>query len=291
MSSSTSTDRQDACDCENSLPGQNLDAARMPGHWLLARMGKKILRPGGLGVTRRMLGALAVGSSDRVVEFAPGLGVTAGMVLASRPSEYTAIERDAVAAEQVKLWLNNCAEDGQTLAVHVGQAQRTGLPDGHATVVYGEAMLSMQSEVAKREIIREAFRLLEPGGRYGIHELCVGPDNLPESELEGISRSITEAIHHRALPLSVGRWISLLESEGFEVLARGSAPMALLEPCRLIKDEGLGGALRFFWNVLRDAPARARVLKMRHTFRRYRRHLSAVFLVVRKPRDGNSGAP
>jgi hypothetical protein len=27
----------------------------MPGHWVLARMGKRVLRPGGLELTRRLL--------------------------------------------------------------------------------------------------------------------------------------------------------------------------------------------------------------------------------------------
>jgi len=30
------------------LPGSDLDVAKMPGHWLLARLGKRVLRPGGL---------------------------------------------------------------------------------------------------------------------------------------------------------------------------------------------------------------------------------------------------
>ena len=50
---------------------------KMPGHWVLARMGKRVLRPGGLELTRRLLAELAISPSDDVVEFAPGLGVTA----------------------------------------------------------------------------------------------------------------------------------------------------------------------------------------------------------------------
>ena len=52
-------------------------AEKMPGHWLLAKMGKRVLRPGGLELTRRLLSELAVTAVDDVVEFAPGLGITA----------------------------------------------------------------------------------------------------------------------------------------------------------------------------------------------------------------------
>uniref|UniRef100_UPI001C68D3FE hypothetical protein n=1 Tax=Streptomyces shenzhenensis TaxID=943815 RepID=UPI001C68D3FE len=58
----------------SSLPGAGLDAARVPGHWLLARLGKRVLRPGGVELTRWMLDALGVDPQDRVVELAAGLG-------------------------------------------------------------------------------------------------------------------------------------------------------------------------------------------------------------------------
>ena len=41
-------------------PGEGLDTRKMPGHWVLARMGKRVLRPGGLELTRRMLESLDI---------------------------------------------------------------------------------------------------------------------------------------------------------------------------------------------------------------------------------------
>ena len=29
-------------------PGEGLQTAKMPGHWVLARLGKRVLRPGGM---------------------------------------------------------------------------------------------------------------------------------------------------------------------------------------------------------------------------------------------------
>src|SRR5262245_48459011 len=56
------------------MPGHELKAERMPGHWLLARLGKRVLRPGGRQLTCQMIEALNIGASDAVIEFAPGLG-------------------------------------------------------------------------------------------------------------------------------------------------------------------------------------------------------------------------
>ena len=58
--------------------------------------------------------------------------------------------------------------------------------------------------------------------------------------------------------------------------------MSLLEPGRLIRDEGFAGALRFVWNLLRDSEARQRVLEMRSVFRRNRHLLGAVSITVSK---------
>lgn len=64
------------------LPMSERDSAHLPGHWLLARLGKRVLRPGGAGMTTRLLVDAGIEGSD-VVELAPGLGRTAREILAS----------------------------------------------------------------------------------------------------------------------------------------------------------------------------------------------------------------
>src|SRR4051794_17402200 len=115
------------------MPGESLTAEKMPGHWLLARLGKRVLRPGGRQLTHRMIEALNIGPSDAVIEFAPGLGETARLVLGKKPASYTAVERDKDAAARVQKLLQ-----GPEKQCVVGLAEDTGLPDRSATVVYGE---------------------------------------------------------------------------------------------------------------------------------------------------------
>src|ERR1035437_630261 len=116
--------------------GQHPD--KLHGHWVLARAGKRVLRPGGLELTRRMLDALAVRRQDRVVEFAPGLGVTARIVLQHRPSADGGVEREPAAAEYLRQQLSEYSAE-----IVLGQAEKSGLPDACASVVYGRAILSM----------------------------------------------------------------------------------------------------------------------------------------------------
>src|SRR6185503_4901738 len=87
-------------------PGEGLQTKKMPGHWVLARLGKRVLRPGGRQLTRRMLEALRIQHTDDVVEFAPGMGVTARLTLKLKPASYTAVERDQAAARIVGGYLS-----------------------------------------------------------------------------------------------------------------------------------------------------------------------------------------
>lgn len=261
-----------------TLVGEGLKMQKMPGHWVLARLGKRVLRPGGMQLTRTMLAALGIQPADDVVEFAPGMGITAQLTLALKPASYTAVERDAAAAKIVVGYLK-----GERQRCVLGSASDTGLPNQCATVIYGEAMLTMQTNDTKRDIVREAYRLLKSGGRYGIHEMCLMSNDLDEDKKKETERALTGVVHHGVRPLAVSEWRSLLESEGFEVQSVDLAPMSLLEPGRLIRDEGFGGALRFVWNLLRDSEARARVLEMRSVFRRNRHVLGAVAITVSKP--------
>lgn len=258
------------------LPGAHLDLSRMPGHWLLARIGKRVLRPGGLELTHRMLDGLAIGTSDDVVELAPGLGTTTRLVLACAPSSYVGIERDEAAVRATERVLragDRCRQ---------GSASNTGLDAASASVVFGEAMLTMQTTGQKAAIVREAHRVLREGGSYGIHEIALTPDEMPESEKAEIQRALSDVIHVGARPLTLREWRRVLEDGGFEVSSSATAPMHLLEPARLVADEGLLGAMRIATNVLRSPDARRRVFAMRAVFKRYAAKMCAVAIVARK---------
>ncbi len=180
-----------------TIPSNTVHLEKTPGHWLLAQMGKRVLRPGGLELTRQLLAALAIDHHDDVIEFAPGLGVTARLTLECHPHSYTAVERDRAAAATVAHYL---AHAGQQCVV--GTAEATGLEYGEASVVYGEAMLSMQPASTKSRIVAEAARLLRPGGRYGIHELCLVPDDVDESVRAAIQHELSDEIHVGVRPLT-----------------------------------------------------------------------------------------
>lgn len=260
-----------------AMPNENRKVSKTPGHWVLAQLGKKVLRPGGKELTLKMLQGLKISPDDKVVEFAPGMGYTARLCLDKSPECYTAIEQNEQAAEIVRSYLN-----GKEQTCKVGNAQDTGLDSNVATVVYGEAMLTMQSDARKNEIIAEAARILEQGGRYGIHELCISPDSIDQGKKRAIQKEVSETIQHPAKPLTPSEWKHLMIDNGFEIESEAVAPMHLLEPKRMIDDEGFLGFLKIVRNLLTKPQTRSRVIGMRKVFRKHKENLAAITLVVKK---------
>ena len=82
------------------LPEHGRPVATMSGHWVLAKLGKRVLRPGGRALTRRLLDAADITDSD-IVELAPGLGHTAAEIVGRGPRSYRGVDLDADAAETV----------------------------------------------------------------------------------------------------------------------------------------------------------------------------------------------
>ena len=260
----------------DSLPMASRSTDDVPGHWLLARLGKRVLRPGGMGLTQRMLDAVPLADRD-VVELAPGLGATARMILAQAPKSYTGVDQSP---EATRLVQSVIGEAGRCVQ---GEAQATGLPVESADAVVGEAMLTMQTDRGKGQIVGEAVRVLRPGGYYAIHELGLAPDDLDADLKTKIRKDLARVIKVNARPLTIPEWREVLEAHGLVVEFAGTAPMELLGVRRNIADEGVRGVLRIATNVIRDRAARRRVLAMRKVFGRYRHHLVAVTLVARRP--------
>jgi hypothetical protein len=232
-----------------------------------------------------MLGALQISGDDDVVELAPGLGSTTRLVLDHSPASYRGVDRDADAVAQVGGLLQRPQD-----SVSVGSATATGLPDESADVLFGEAYLTMQPASQKDKILAEAARVVRAGGRIGLHEVAFAPDDIDPADADRAAEALTSQIKVNVTPLSLEGWRALLERHGFEVDQQRTAPLHLLEPRRLIADEGLSGALRFVRNVARGGDARRRVLGMRRAMRANAEHLQAcVITAVRTSADVATG--
>ncbi len=130
----------------HELPLAQRSDADIPGHWLLARLGKRVLRPGGLELTGRLLARAGIAGAD-VVELGPGLGRTARDIAALAPGSYLGVDDNPTSSVIVQEVV--AATGGKVV---VADAPDTGLPAASADVVIGEAMLTMQATARRRRL-------------------------------------------------------------------------------------------------------------------------------------------
>lgn len=258
-----------------STPFEHLSVSKMPAHWLMARLGKRVLRPGGAEMTRWILDQLRIGPTDDVIELAPGLGHTARRILAHGPRTYVGVEREPEAIAQTERALA-----GQHGSVRIVRADASSipLPDACASIVVGEAMLTMHPETKKQAIVAEARRLLRAGGAYAIHELAL----LDPDRQAAVERDFSSSIHVGVRIATVPQWTAWLEQAGFEVDRVTTSPMHLLEISRVVRDEGLLRAVRFAVNAIRLPGAARRLREVRAVFRKYETSIAAVAMIARR---------
>lgn len=254
------------------------EAGRMQGHWLLAKLGKRILRPGGRALTAKLLEQAKPAGGDDIVELGPGVGATAEVLLRANPRSYRGVDPNPEGRDAVK----NILKKHPRADYVVADARETGLDDTSADLVVGEAMLTIQDDAGKNAIIAEAARLLRPGGRYAIHEMAWLPDHT-EEERETARKELSRIIKVGARPLTLEGWTELLAAHGFEAEWHDRAPLHLLEPRRIVSDEGLWGALRFWNNARRLPGASDRLKAMRQGFQLQGKLMGGIVILARKP--------
>ncbi len=257
------------------------EVERVAGFSLLGSLGKRVLRPGGAELTDHLLDTLAIGPDDDVVEIAPGRGRTARLILDRHPASYTGVDRDEAAERSVVPLLH-----GDSQRFRLGSVSRTGLGDASMSVAIGEAVLTMHPRAAKANIVAELARVVRPGGRLGLHEVAFRLDDLDpvldDDDVEQL-RIRTELTSHFKVSfnaMTMDDWTELLDQEGFELQSVERAPLRLLEPDRIVADEGVIGAARFAANVIAKPEIRRRITHMRAAMRRNAPHLRAVAMVA-----------
>ena len=254
------------------------EAGRMQGHWLLAKLGKRILRPGGRALTAKLLEQAKPTGDDDIVELGPGVGATAEVLLRANPRSYRGVDPNPEGRDAVK----NILKKHPRADYVVADARDTGLDDASADLVVSEAMLTIQDDAGKNAIVAEAARLLRPGGRYAIHEMAWLPDHTDE-ERETARKELSRVIKVGARPLTLEGWTELLATHGLEAEWHDRAPLHLLEPRRIVSDEGLWGALRFWNNARRLPGASDRLKAMRQGFQLQGKLMGGIVILARKP--------
>lgn len=259
----------------SKIPEHEKDIGEIPIHWFLARIGKSVLRPGGVKTTRWLLEKAHIEGKD-VVELAPGMGKTAGEIIGLKPRSYTGVERDDTAANVVH---DIVAPQGTCIK---GDASATGLSESSADVVMGEAMLTLHDTRTKQAIIAEAHRILRPNGFYCIHELAFQPDDIDQATQQQVRADLARVMKVSPQPLAIREWRTLLESHDFEVTDLKVRPTRILQARRNIEDEGLRAYLKVLSKLRADPAAKERAAAMESACKKHADHVTGMAIVARK---------
>lgn len=123
---------------------------------------------------------------------------------------------------------------------------------------------------------------MKKGGLYGIHEISLIPEDISEEEKLNIQKDLAHGIKVNARPLTTQEWRNLFEQAGFKIKEVTYAPMQLLAPTRVIKDEGIWRTLKIVFNILANPKARKRIEEMRASFVKNKKKMQAISIIAEK---------
>jgi SAM-dependent methyltransferase len=257
--------------------------------WSLARRTVTGLTcPGGRAAVARALQGIGYGEGDRVVELAPGAGLTSVVLLEGDPRSWIGVEPDALAREHLERAVLGESErraitekfgrapdrEGARLVVDA-PVDATGLPADSATVVVADGLLCTQEAAGRATVLAEAARLLRAGGRLAVLDLAPAPGASAEAlaELAGAGvRPATEA----GLRAEV-------EATGLVPTGSLVGPLDLPAPRDLMRGLGPRMALRLTREGALDAGVRAAATRGRQTLERHALALRSLLVIAEMP--------
>jgi len=125
--------------------------------------------------------------------------------------------------EMLALARKNAAEVGaQNVEFLKGHIEEIPLPDASVDVIISNCVINLSAD--KRQVLKEAFRVLKPGGRFAVSDVVVKGD-VPTD----VRRSMELWVGCVAGALEVGEFERLLVEAGFE--------SATIEPTRVYRAE------------------------------------------------------
>jgi ubiquinone/menaquinone biosynthesis C-methylase UbiE len=125
--------------------------------------------------------------------------------------------------EMLALARRNAADAGaENVEFLKGDIESVPLPDASVDVIISNCVINLSAD--KREVLREAFRVLKPGGRFAVSDVVVRGEVPPEVR--------------RSMELWVGCVAGALEEREFEALLREAGfENPSLEPTRIYEPE------------------------------------------------------
>jgi SAM-dependent methyltransferase len=164
-------------------------------------LGLETLHPGGLAITRDLANAAGIVTGTSVLEVAAGTGETAQLLAAEFGARVTATD---VSPRMIRRLRDKFPARESAVQILWADAHQLPFRNDSFDVALSECAVC---HFDKQQALREMVRVIQPGGRVGIHDLC-WKDGAPEA----LRQRLAEIEEER--PETLSGWIRAFEDAG-----------------------------------------------------------------------------
>lgn len=271
LSKSPQPPRSSSNACANSGTDSSVPALNV--YDFFAKLGKRVINPGGIAGRNRLLAALDIQPGSRVLEIGCGSGHTACYLAERFHCQVTAVDLSAgmIAAARQRV-----TKAGLQAQVRCETADIAGLPFAEHSFDYVivQAVLMF---VDKARALTEIQRVLKPGGQFGAIEFAwhqPPPDAVRDGTHQVCGCRVLE-FH------TCDEWASWLQRLRYQGVQSQEHAFALLSIPGFVRDEGIINCLRILSRVLRQRGSIPRMVEIWGHFARHRAHFCYVLMTAR----------
>lgn len=250
-----------------------------------AHLGGAFLHPGGRVATACLLDFLAPQPGHRILELGCGPGTTTVLVARHPDVSVIAVDQSRAMLDTARRRIERAGLASRVRFIRTDLTEPLPLPDESCDAVHAESVIALMEP---ESVLREAGRILCPGGRLGLNER-IWRSGVSAQQVERINRLSLEHFGIPAAtptPLDRAGWVEILEQTGFEIDA--VVPVAGL-PVPSDQGSRTGARLRRYRYYLKHPGLIWRQAQFKRALHRHRaafNYLESFLFFARKP-QGN----
>ncbi len=226
-------------------------------------VGFKILHPGGTKATNTLLSKLPINNKSRVLDIACGKGRTSVQIAKKYGCKVVGIDILENSIEEARLYAKKHGVE-KLVSFQVADAKNLPFFDNEFDVTIAQAMLILIED--KNKVIQEAARVLKPGGISGWLELSWKQAITKEFQENASNEICAKCISN---VITFQEWEGTFKNNGFIEVNISPFDMNYSGMSGMIKDEGIGGGIFFFYKYLSNTSIRKRMIKLDNFFKKY----------------------
>jgi len=231
--------------------------------FMALHVGLTVIHPGGLNATAALAEGLKIGPDSSVIDIGCGKGTGAVFLAERYGCKVTGIDLSPELIEQAKN-LAGRKGLGDKIQFRIGNALKLPFSDRSFDAAFSQAVLVLLTD--QERAVREAMRVIRPGGSAGWLELSWKKPTTPEF-MDGVSNVLC-AYCMRNVRTFDG-WKKLFLKAGLKQLQTQEFSLGGMAMSGMRKDEGFIRSLQILLKTATDTAVRRRMKTMRRFFREH----------------------